>query len=63
MATVGAEFTNVHGAIKVAMGAPAPGSSYPAAVYLIGTIDGKEGADASVYGRVILSGRGMVYNE
>jgi hypothetical protein len=91
MATVGAEFTNVHGAIKVALGAPAPGSSYSAAVYLIGTIDGKDGvyrsddggvtwiridddahryggvsgivADTSVYGRVILSGRGMVYNE
>jgi hypothetical protein len=91
MATVGAEFTNVHGAIKVALGAPAPDSSYSAAVYFIGTIDGKDGvyrsddagvtwiridddahryggvsgivADSSIYGRVILSGRGMVYNE
>lgn len=91
MATVGAEFTNVHGAIKVALGAPAPGSSYSAAVYFIGTIDGKDGvyrsddggvtwtridddahryggvsgivADASIYGRVFLAGRGMVYNE
>lgn len=91
MATVGAEFTNVHGAIKVALGAPAPGSSYSAAVYLIGTINGKDGvyrsddtgvtwiridddahryggvsgivADSSIYGRVILAGRGMVYNQ
>ena len=91
MATVGAEFTNVHGAIKVALGAPAPGSNYSAAVYLIGTIDGQDGvyrsddegvtwiridddahryggvsgivADTSVYGRVFLSGRGMVYNQ
>jgi len=42
MATVGAEFTNVHGAAKVALGAPAPGSSYSAAVYLVGTINGKD---------------------
>lgn len=91
MATVGAEFTNVHGAIKVALGAPAPGSSYSAAVYFIGTIDGTDGvyqsddagltwsridddahryggvsgivADPSMYGRVILAGRGMVYNQ
>jgi len=43
MATVGAEFTNVHGAIKVALGKPATGSSYSAAVYLIGTINGTDG--------------------
>jgi xyloglucan-specific exo-beta-1,4-glucanase len=43
MATVGAEFTNVHGAIKVALGAPGPSSTYSAAVYLIGTIDGTDG--------------------
>lgn len=42
MATVGAEFTNVHGAIKVALGAPAPGSGYSAALYLVGTINGKD---------------------
>lgn len=42
MATVGAEFTNVHGAIKVALGAPAPGSGHSAAVYLVGTINGKD---------------------
>lgn len=42
MATVGAEYTNVHGAIKVALGAPAPGSGHSAAVYLVGTIDGKD---------------------
>jgi len=43
MATVGAEFTNVHGAIKVALGVPAAGSIYSAAVYLVGTINGKDG--------------------
>ena len=43
MATVGPEFTNVHGAIKVALGAPATGSTYSAAVYLVGTINGKDG--------------------
>ncbi len=43
MATVGAEFTNVHGAIKVALGPPAPGSSYSATVYLVGTINGTDG--------------------
>lgn len=43
MATIGAEPTNVHGAIKVALGAPAPGSNYSAAVYLIGTINGTDG--------------------
>jgi hypothetical protein len=43
MATVGAEPTNVHGAIKVALGAPAQGTSYSAAVYLIGTINGTDG--------------------
>ncbi len=42
MATVGAEYTNVHGAIKVALGAPAPGSGYSAALYLVGTINGKD---------------------
>lgn len=42
MATVGAEYTNVHGAIKVALGAPAPGSAHSATVYLVGTIDGKD---------------------
>jgi hypothetical protein len=90
MATVGQEYTNVHGAIKVALGAPAPGSGYSAALYLVGTINGKDGvyrsadlganwvridddahryggvggiaADASVYGRVFLAGRGMDYN-
>lgn len=40
MATVGVEYTNVHGAIKVALGAPAPGSAHSAAVYLVGTING-----------------------
>jgi hypothetical protein len=43
MATVGAEFTNVHGAIKVALGVPAAGSAYSAAIYLVGTINGKDG--------------------
>jgi hypothetical protein len=90
MATVGAEYTNFHGAIKVALGAPAAGSTYSAAVYLVGTINGTDGvyrsddqgitwtridddnhryggvngvaADASVYGRVFLRGRGMDYN-
>ncbi|WP_341887224.1 dockerin [Variovorax sp. YR752] len=42
MATVGAEYTNVHGAIRVALGAPAPGSGQSAAVYLVGTIGGKD---------------------
>lgn len=90
MATVGAEYTHFHGAIKVALGVPATGSSYSAAVYLIGTINGTDGvyrsddegvnwtridddehrcggvsrivADTSVYGRVFLAGRGMLYN-
>ncbi|HUN94357.1 MAG TPA: hypothetical protein VMU33_20060 [Burkholderiaceae bacterium] len=43
MATVGAEYTDVHGAIKVGLGAPAPGASYSAAVYLVGTIGGVDG--------------------
>jgi xyloglucan-specific exo-beta-1,4-glucanase len=43
MATVGAEYTNFHGAIKVALGVPATGSSYSAAVYMIGTINGTDG--------------------
>lgn len=43
MATVGAEYTNVHGAINVALGKPATGSSYSAAVYLVGTINGTDG--------------------
>jgi hypothetical protein len=43
MATVGQEFTNVHGAIKVALGVPAAGSPYSAAVYLVGTINGTDG--------------------
>jgi hypothetical protein len=43
MATVGAEFTSFHGAIKVALGAPLSGSSYSAAVYLVGTINGVDG--------------------
>ena len=43
MATVGAEYTNLHGAIKVALGVPATGSSYSAAVYLVGTINGTDG--------------------
>ncbi|WP_236904494.1 dockerin [Collimonas fungivorans] len=90
MATVGVEYTNVHGAIKVALGVPAAGSSYSAAVYLVGTINGTDGvyrsddrgvtwvridddnhryggvsrivADTSVYGRVFMAGRGMIYN-
>ena len=90
MATVGGEPTNTHGAIKVALGRPAPGASYSAAVYLIGTINGIDGvyrsddagatwlridddahryggvwgivADTSIYGRVYLAGRGMIYN-
>jgi xyloglucan-specific exo-beta-1,4-glucanase len=91
MATVGAEFTNVHGAIKVALGAPAPGSGRSATVYLVGTIDGVDAvyrsadmgaswvridddrhryggvngiaADTTIYGRVFLRGRGIVYND
>jgi xyloglucan-specific exo-beta-1,4-glucanase len=43
MATVGAEYTNFHGAIKVALGVPAAGSAYSAAVYLVGTINGTDG--------------------
>lgn len=43
MATVGTEPTDVHGAIKVALGVPATGSSYSAAVYLVGTINGTDG--------------------
>ena len=43
MATVGPEFTNFHGAMKVALGAPAAGSPYSAAVYMIGTINGTDG--------------------
>jgi hypothetical protein len=43
MTTVGQEFTNLHGAMKVALGAPAAGAAYSAAVYLIGTIDGTDG--------------------
>lgn len=43
MATVGAEYTSFHGAIKVALGKPANGSGYSAAVYLVGTIDGTDG--------------------
>jgi xyloglucan-specific exo-beta-1,4-glucanase len=43
MATVGPEYTNFHGAIKVALGIPASGSSYSAAVYLVGTIHGTDG--------------------
>jgi xyloglucan-specific exo-beta-1,4-glucanase len=43
MATIGPEPTNVHGAMKVALGAPAPGASYSAAVYFIGTINGTDG--------------------
>ena len=43
MATVGgAEGNNVHGAIKVALGAPAPAVSYSAALYLVVTINGKD---------------------
>jgi len=48
MATVGQEYTNVHGAIKVALGAPAPGASYTATVYLVGTINGKDAVYRSV---------------
>jgi xyloglucan-specific exo-beta-1,4-glucanase len=47
MATIGAEPTNVHGAIKVALGVPAPGASFPAAVYMIGTINGVDGVHRS----------------
>jgi fibronectin type 3 domain-containing protein len=47
MATVGQEYTNVHGAIKVALGAPAPGSSQ-ATVYLVGTINGKDAVYRSI---------------
>jgi hypothetical protein len=43
MATVGQEFTNLHGAIKVALGMPAAGSQSSAAVYLVGTINGTDG--------------------
>jgi len=43
MATVGTEFTYLHGAIKVALGVPAAGATYSAAVYLVGTINGKDG--------------------
>jgi xyloglucan-specific exo-beta-1,4-glucanase len=57
MATIAAEPTNVHGAIKVALGVPAPGSSYSAAVYFIGTINGTDAVyrsddDAHRYGGV-----------
>ena len=89
IATGGAELTNVHGAIKVALGVPATGAAYSAAVYLVGTVNGKDAvyrsddkgaswtriddahryggvsrivADTTVYGRVIMSGRGMNYN-
>ena len=48
MATVGVEYTNVHGAMKVALGAPAPGASYSAALYLVGTINGKDAVYRSV---------------
>lgn len=48
MATVGAEYTNVHGAIKVALGAPAPGSSTSATLYLVGTVNGKDAVHRSV---------------
>ena len=43
MATVGPEYTIVHGAMKVALGVAAAGSKYSAAVYLIGTINGIDG--------------------
>jgi fibronectin type 3 domain-containing protein len=42
MATVGVEYTNLHGATKVALGAPAPGSGHSAAIYLVGAINGKD---------------------
>jgi len=42
MATVGVEYTNFHGAMKVALGVPASGSSYSAAVYLVGTVNGTD---------------------
>ncbi len=48
MATVGVEYTNVHGAMKVALGAPAPGASYSAALYLVGTINGKDAVYRSI---------------
>lgn len=76
--------------VEVALGVPAAGSSYSAAVYLVGMINGVDGiyrsddkgitwthidddnlryggvsgivADAKVYGRVILAGRGIDYN-
>jgi hypothetical protein len=43
MATVGMEWTYTHGATLVALGKPAAGSSYTAAVYLVGTVGGIEG--------------------
>lgn len=48
MATVGVEYTNVHGAIKVALGAPALGSAHSATVFFIGTINGVDGVYQSV---------------
>ena len=43
MATVGSEPAIDRGAMKVALGVPAAGSQYSAAVYLIGTINGIDG--------------------
>ncbi len=43
MATVGSEWTFTHGATLVALGKPAAGATYSAAVYLDGTVGGVEG--------------------
>ncbi|MEJ2045943.1 MAG: RICIN domain-containing protein [Reinekea sp.] len=43
MATVGSEPTSKHGAIDVALGAPAKGASYSASVFFVGTINGTDG--------------------
>jgi xyloglucan-specific exo-beta-1,4-glucanase len=43
MATVGNEWTQTHGATLVALGKPAAGATYSAAIYLVGTIGGIEG--------------------
>ncbi|AMO93169.1 glycosyl hydrolase BNR repeat-containing domain protein [Collimonas fungivorans] len=38
MATVEVEYTNVHGALKVALEVPAMVSSYSAAIYVVGIL-------------------------
>lgn len=47
MATIGQEYTNLHGAMKVALGVPAVGSSFSAAVYFVGRIEGVYGVRRS----------------